>query len=243
MKQFVFCLLLGWALQVSAQDYGGTYYGVKFGPSIGTQTWNQGDRDALFRYHAALWAETVGDESSVLAQVGYHVRGSAIYSRQGLFQGQDGRFYSAPNLVFQWNNLALALAMKRKYDFGSSKAYYMFGLRGEYNLSTNLNSLKDTTDFPLFFAMYYPIEENTRKFTGGLVAGGGLEFPFSDLVGGILEISFSPDFTRQYYRPPISNVTDPFSGQLINLQEQSVRNLSVEISLGLRFLRKVEYID
>lgn len=228
-----------------AQD-GGYYFGLKGGPSIGFQSWNDSKRSPIFRYHGAVYLETLGDESTVFAQVGYHVRGSALRNRSSFAYDVNGQEVRINPFVvgFEFRNISLALAMKKKYAFGGgdSKAYYAFGLRGEYTLNTNLQSI-DSTNVPVSFALYRPFEERVRHFNGGLYLGGGLEFPFSDYVAGILELNICPDFTKQYFREPLFNVTDPYTGGRINVEAQSIRNVSIEISLGLRFTRRIEYID
>ena len=95
------------------------------------------------------------------------------------------------------------------------------------------------------YSLYFPIDDpNTvRHFNGGLDFIGGFEMKFSDTIGGILQFTLSPDITKQYFSVPIPNVRDPYSGQSVTIPAQDIRNLSLEISLGLRFLRKVIYVD
>ncbi len=241
----IFLLMLVACTNVMAQS-GGYHIGLKGGPAIGFQTWNDTKRSPLYKYHGAAYIESLGDESSVFMQVGYHVRGSAIRSRISssyIFNGQEVRV-NPFTVGFEFRNIALVLAMKKKYDFGSNnrKAYYVLGLRGEYTINTNLLNL-DSTDIPVSHAIYLPVEQRVRHFNGGLYLGGGVEFPFSEYIAGTLELNISPDFTRQYFREPLTNVRDPYTGQNINIQEQSIRNVSIELSLGIRFTRKIEYID
>ncbi|MCS7035428.1 MAG: hypothetical protein RMJ33_12540 [Saprospiraceae bacterium] len=212
------------------------------GPSIGWQRWdNSFDRQPLFKYHAMLAIESVDnkhDRNSVFAQFGYHVRGSA--NRFTFFQG-----IGSPLLVFteefQFRNLALTLGAKQKFDWGAGKKYfYAVGLRGEYTLSTNLNELVGGQNPVL--QIYYPFEGAVNRWLAGAFVGGGLELPFSDLVGGQLMFSVSPDFLLQYNQPPIENVIDPLNpGQRIRIPERRIRNLSMELTLSIRLLRKVIY--
>jgi len=77
----------------------------------------------------------------------------------------------------------------------------------------------------------------------GATVGGGWEFEFSELIGGLIEFTINPDLSNQYEQQAIPNVIDPFTNQPITLRERRVRNLTFEVKFGLRFMRKVEYID
>ncbi len=211
---------------------------------MGFQRWdNSFDRQPLFKYHAVLAIESVNnddDRNSVFAQIGYHIRGSA--NRFTFFQG-----VGSPLLVFteefQFRNLALTLGAKQKFDWGaSSKYFYALGLRGEYTLSTQLGQLNSTQNPAL--QIYYPFEGAVNRWVAGVTLGGGIEFAFSDLVGGQLMFSANPDFLLQYNQPAIPNVIDPLNpGQRITIPERRIRNITLELTLGLRLLRKVIYYD
>ena len=78
----------------------------------------------------------------------------------------------------------------------------------------------------------------------GASLGGGIEMPFNDLIGGQLTLSVHPDFTYQYDQPSISNVTNPYDptgSTKITIPERRIRNITIELSFGLRLLRKVVY--
>lgn len=222
----------------------GFVWGLKSGLSAGSQRWGNGgsyDNSLLFQYHGALFIENApSDNSSVLfAQAGYHVRGSAFRYRKSVGVDVNGNSFEAPGFTqqFKFNNAALIVGAKRRGVLGKENAFYSIGLRGEYTLSTNLEAAN------ALFAFYsQPQKEFTRKINYGLSVAGGYEFPFSELVGGILEVSIHPDISRQYFRPPFVG-WDPFQRQNVTVQEQSIRNLTIEISLGIKLLRKVEYID
>jgi len=173
--------------------------------------------------------------------LGYHTRGTSM--RTTFFSTSGNRFDQ--NLSIKFNNVALAIGAKKKLgSLGNLTPYYMLGVRGEYTISTNLAQFeKYNTCYPI-----YPIDkkEFIKKFNYGAIFGGGFEFPFSDLIGGLLEFSINPDFSRQYEQPPISNIINQCNStnsQPINIPERKISNITFEISLGLRFLRKVEYID
>lgn len=221
-------------------------YGIKFGPSIGVQKWDGfNSRDPLFAYHAAAFIESVPEESqfALFAQAGFHVRGSAIRRFAGVYTTTNGeeREFAADTDRFEFRNIALVLGGKRKYDFGANKiAYYSLGLRGEYTIGTNLDQYSEVNRFYLT----YPVDEFVREFNYGVTIGGGFEFPMSEYIGVIVELSASPDFSKQYNQPPIVNVPIPNQpGQSRTIPERQISNISLELSVGFRFLHKIEYID
>lgn len=220
-----------------AQSY---VFGAKLGPSIGLQTWDGFDREPMLAYHFAAYIESYDDDaqSTLYAQLGMHVRGSSNRVRFFTF---NNAFTSSS--TFKFNNLALILAAKRRISMDSDKRpYYLIGIRGEYTISTNLDKFEERNEY--FNSLFYPAEPFVKKFNYGFVAGGGFEFMFSEFVGGILEFTFSPDVSKQYDQPPIGNVVDPLNvGSTRNISARKIRNLSFEISLGIRLLRKVEYYD
>lgn len=222
----------------------GFVWGVKGGLSVGSQRWGNGgsyDNSLLFKYHGAAFIENATENSTsvLFAQAGYHVRGSAFRYRKSVGIDVNGNSFESPGFTqeFQFNNAAIILGAKRRGVLGKDNAFYSIGLRGEYTVSTNLEAAN-----ALFTFYSQPQKEFVKKLNYGLSVAGGYEFPFSDFVGGILEVSIHPDISRQYFRPPFIG-WDPFQRQNVTVQEQSIRNLSIEISLGIKLLRKVEYID
>ncbi len=215
-----------------------TAYTLKSGLSIGTQRWNAfSDRAPLFRYHAAISVENADtEEFAVYAQAGYHVRGSAIRFIN-LSAGASTNFISRP---FEFHNAAVCIGGKQKFAYRNIRAYYLMAIRGEYTVWTNLGRYEDENNIYLFL----PIEGLVRRFNYGITAGGGFEWSFGDFVGGVLEFTVSPDFSYQYRQPPLDNVPSPYQpGVFTSIPERQIRNLSFEISLGIRLLRVVEYID
>lgn len=212
------------------------------GLTLCTQRWdNSFDRDPLLKYHFVLGIESVNNEddrSALLAQFGYHVKGSANRIRYFVPNG--------PNVVFKeeflFRNLSLLLAAKQKFDIGGNrKLFYAGGVRGEYTLSTNL---KDLVDNNPFLVTFYPQDAFVRRWIFGISVGGGVEWMFRDLVGVQLNVWVHPDATLQYNQPPIPNVINPnFPGTTTTIPERRIRNVALEATLGLRLLRKVEYID
>lgn len=235
-KTIVFLLFI--ASSVGAQSY---VYGIKGGPVIGTQNWNNNQRLPLISGHLIASVETWSeDDPNVLfAQLGFHNRGSSL--RQ-LFVNPNSGFIPQSR-SFEFRNLALTVGAKRRIRIGTWSPYYTVGLRGEYTVNTNLQEFQDDN----FTApTTYPLNEFVNKWNYGLYGGGGTEFQFTEYIGAVLELSVNPDLSRQYFQPPLNNISiyNPFTGQTTtSLRERTIRNVSLEITLGLRFLRKVEYID
>ncbi|MBK7429295.1 MAG: hypothetical protein IPI60_20815 [Saprospiraceae bacterium] len=61
-------------------------------------------------------------------------------------------------------------------------------------------------------------------------------------MGIILELQVQPDFSRQVFIPT-TRWNNPYNGQIQQLPEQNIRNLSVELSVGFRLLREIVYED
>lgn len=239
---FVLVFLVG--CQVTyAQSFA---FGVKGGLTIGTQEWgNRLERDALFRYHGIAFIETLpdGNDFALLAQAGYHVKGSSIRTNFFTTTG-DRRQLVTP---FEFKNISLTLGGKKKYAVGQgdTRLFYMFGIRGEYTVDTELGPQDLIEDNP-YLAQIYPFEGFVNDFTYGATVGGGIEVPLSDLVGMSLEFTVNPDFSFQYNQPQIDNVIDPnpnATRPTFTIPERQIRNLSFEVTAGFRFLRIVEYID
>jgi hypothetical protein len=231
IKSLLVCICIAAiALPLTGQSYA---FGIKGGPSLGSQKWNGfNGREPLLRYHGLLFIESHNEESqsSLFAQTGYHIRGSALrtfaYYDEFIMQNVPAR---TSNMEFK--NISLAVGAKRKHDLGISKAYYLFGLRGEYTVDTEMQG---------FMRIYEGLE---NKFLFGVIAGGGIEFPFSRFISGIFEVTVSPDLSKQIYLFPQDTGFTDQNGNPIILREQSISNVSFEVTLGLRFLREIIYYD
>lgn len=241
---FILGLVACLASDIQAQS---TAFVLSGGSTIGIQRWdNSFEREPLFQWHGTIAAESVNnddDKSSLYAQLGYHVKGSAMRFRYWNINGTNA--YQTTER-FKFNNISLVLGAKQKYDLGSGKSkYFYFGaIRGDYTISTNLDELREKNG-NLFAAQslaLYPAEGFVKHFIGGVSVGAGIQLPLSELIGAELKISVNPDFTLQYNQPPIVNVIDPFNpGQNTTIGQRQIRNTTVELSLGLRLLRKVVY--
>ncbi len=245
-------ILLSALVLVAASSYGQSYwYNFKLGPSLGFQRWNNSTttNSQLYGYHAAVAIETYSENSnsSLFAQIGYHIRGSAIrYRSSGYFDPTTGAYHDAPggSVNFQFRNIALLLGAKKKDILGSKDAYFTFGVRGEYTIGTNLQAPDPNSYYAYSF---YPSSAGVNKINYGATLGGGYDFQFSELVGGALELNIHQDFSNQYYTAPIPNVTmfDYTTGQRTQgtLPEQSIKNTTLELSFVLRLLNKVVYTE
>jgi hypothetical protein len=237
---FVFAFLF-FAKILIAQDeeevVGGFKWGIKGGPTIATQKWSGNERNPLFRYHGVAFIESYGTKSSVYAQAGYHVRGSS--TRYGAWQDPlTGQYYRGFSQGYQFRNTSLSVGAIQYKEFRESLRYfYGFGIRGEYNINTNLPKGDQ------IFSAYFPYDDpaTVKKLVGGMDISGGFEKKMGDLTDIVLQFTLSPDFTRQYFQFPIPNIRDPYTGQNTNIPQQDIRNLSLEVSLGIKFWRKVVY--
>lgn len=227
-------------IALAQSDTKATAFVFKGGLSLGTQKWdNSFERQPLFAYHGALAIESAdvySDKYALFAQAGYHVRGSATRFRFNVIGGGANTFRQN----FEFHNAVLILGAKQKKALTDRARYYYFaGLRGEYNISNNLDELREGLDGR--FLNTYPSSGGVNDLVGGVSLGGGIEFDFAELIGGVVELAVHPDFTYQYNSPPFPNVTDPFTGQPTTLPQRQIRNVTIELSVGIKLVRKVIY--
>jgi len=166
------------------------------------------------------------------------------------------RFWSLDNQTYQEGALdvrtkemlglvaSMVLGAKQKRDFGTSgraRFFYGGGLRIDYTLSTNIDDLSRGNPS---LSIFYPSVAFMNRWMVGFTISTGIEFKLKELIGGELKLSIQPDVTPQYNQPSIGNVIDPFNpGTVITISERRIRNAAVELGIGLRLLRKVEYVD
>jgi len=245
MMRFVYVLILiaCWCGKMTAQS---TAYVFQFGPTIGVQKWdNSFEREPLFKYHGALSIESIDnedDKNSLFMQIGYHIKGSA--NRFRYFNINSGAPSGSFTEEFRFNNISLVLGAKQKRPFGASgnsRFFYGGGLRINYTLSTNIDNLSNNSPT---LAIFYPSVGFMNRWMAGFTVTTGIEFKLNELIGGELKLSIQPDVTLQYNQPAIGNVIDPYNpGNVITISERRIRNAAVELGVGLRLLRKVEYVD
>jgi len=215
------------------------WFGVKAGPGVNFQSWSDGsfsnssNTSPLFSLNGDLFVESYDEEKkgSLYAQLGFHTRGSSF------------RFLSFNNTFtdvqgFKYRNLVLELGARKPFDLDKEfDPYFILGIRGEYTVGTNLDN------YLSFGSLFYPVNDFVREFNYGVTLGGGFETYLSELTNVFVEMSLQPDLSFQYMQPPLFNITEPWTQQTINLPLRQSRNLSIELKAGVRFLRKVEYID
>ncbi|MEM7573128.1 MAG: hypothetical protein AAF433_09520 [Bacteroidota bacterium] len=226
------------------EDEGGYLFGLKGGLTVGTQNWGGFEREPLLAYHGDLFIESLPEEGkfSLWAQLGYHIRGSSIQNRFGATT--TGQVFLAPGESFQFRNAVLGVGARQVFSQrNTSNLYWLFGLRVEYTLDTNLDDYDSIED--IFLRGYFPFEDYNfiNRVNYGAIVGGGFEFPLSPMVSALIEISASPDFSLQYNQPEIPNVIDPRTAGNTTLPARQIRNLTLEVSAGFRFRRRIIYID
>lgn len=230
---------------------GGTAFGVKAGPTVGFQSWSNSETELLFRYHGSLSVETYSEDAAnaLFAEVGYHVRGGAQRVRGGAFQLLNStRIVNIATQTFpyEFRNVSLSLGAKQRFSPNSlGDFYYSLAIRGEYTLSDNLSDYHPENDPFAEFNLNHPFPgTNVRRWNYGISAGAGIEFMFSELVGGTVELKISPDISQQYFQQAFSfNSTLNGQQQVRTISERRIRNVSLELSIGFRFLRIVEYVN
>jgi len=235
-KIFILCVLSSSPLINFGQGF---WFGAKGGGAMNVQSWGDGsfgggvNRDPLFTLNGDIFLESLDEykTGALYAQVGFHTRGSSLrfISFNNAFSDQQG---------FKFRNVVLELGAKKSLVKDSKYIpYFILGVRGEYTVGTNL---KDYTNFGQLF---YPIDEFVRKFNYGVTAGGGFELPATELSNVFVEFSLQPDLSFQYEQQPLFNIIDPWTSQSVNIGLRQIRNLSIEAKVGIKFMRKVEYID
>jgi hypothetical protein len=228
MKKLLF---LGLLLVHTSNYFGQSFYfGPKVGPSLNFQFWNDTENDPLLGLNGDIFIESAEEDisSSFYASIGYRTRGSAWRT------GQIGTQFNFNSLKFRFNNAVLEVGAKKMLSTDKEiNPYYAVGLRGEYNISTNLKQYENE--------LYFPQESFVRKIVYGPSFSGGFEFNFRELSKFAIELNLSSDLNSQYYQPPIANIRDPFTGIQTTLQERNIRNYSFEVKFLFKFLRKVIY--
>ncbi len=203
-----------------------TYYGVKLGLGMNNQNWSGSlNHNLIFSPLIDVFAETHDPDSpsSLYAQLGFHQRGSAL--------GFNLRNFA----TYRFNNIALEFGGKRKVlDRDKWDGYYLLGVRVEYTIFTNLGDANNTSLFNLVD------EEFVRKFNYGATVGGGFEYELEDEKIFFVEVTFNPDLSAQYDQPfVLGPFKDPYSstGRDIYIESQKVRNFSLELKIGYKWLR------
>mgnify|MGYP001297520112 CR=1 FL=1 len=233
MKNFLFPIFLV-VFGISTATSQSFWFGAKSGLGLNRQQWSNFNRQFIATAFGDALIESYDEEetNTLYAMLGYHLRGSGIRFTQ--FQG-----YTTQTNGYIFRNLVLELGVKRALgDYGDKyRPYYIMAVRGEYTLSTNLD------EFVGYDTRYFPHNDFVNKFNYGITFGAGYEWTTSNYQKVFLELAINPDVSYQYDQPALSNVRNPYTGTKENLSPVRVRNLSFEIKVGVKFLRKVTYID
>lgn len=227
MKRSLISYLTAWSLCLLATTPLHAQYsaaGFKGGLSVGTQSWNGQDRDPMLGYHLDYVYERFQTEDfSLVMQLGYHQRGSAVRSQFRDLSGNLIRF-NARNL---FHNAVLMLGAKNTLpnELAGGQLYYLLGARVEYTIDDSVSTAQNFSRF-------------VRHINYGVTAGGGATFEVGERYQLFVELQVAPDFSQQIYAPPGRYVAN-YNGNtvFVNLQEQKVINLSLELSIGLKLLR------
>ena len=224
-------------------DWGGYLFGVKGGLSLGNQDWSNLETEFLAAYHGALFLESIpaGGRFSFYGQLGYHVRGSRISRRRGI--DFSGNRYTLPADDFRFQNIALGIGAKSVVRYARlGDLYYSLGLRLEYSLGNNLDKYNVLTNTNgIAFRNNYPFNspDLINEIVYGVSFGGGILFPLGPTKSGFIELTGHPDLSFQYEQGTIDRLIGTQGG----IPARMIRNFTIELSVGIRFLRKWDYID
>ena len=225
---FVFAFLAFFA----TENFGQYYVGFKGGMGLNMQKWNSFERDILFSPCIDVFSETNDDEINKLyASMGFHTRGSGV--RAFGFGFNTFRPYKFNNLSFEVGGKRM-VTVDKKYN-----GYYMLGLRAEYTISTNLGGTSSTSIYNLVSDVY------VRKLNYGVSVGGGFELELSKDKVVFFELVVQPDLSKQYEQLESLTIENPNptpggqfpSPQYVTIVPQEVRNVALELKIGIKFLR------
>lgn len=213
----------------------GTAYGIQSGLTIGTQKWNGSEREPLFAINASAFIDFMsGKHMSTFIQAGYHPKGSAVVQNATQYIGPGGQPINIPRTRYNttFHNLSVVLGVKSRYVLkqDNQRAYFMLGVRGEYTMAYNIGVLGN----PNF-------NDYVNRFNYGPSLGGGYELDLGTSGTALFwQLHFAPDVSYML-NVPNSQWTNPFTLQTETLPAQRIRNMAIEIVMGVRFLRKSEY--
>lgn len=227
MKKLLFVLAL--LAFITTENYGQYYIGVKGGLGVNMQKWNNYERGILFTPCIDVFSESNDDALNKLyISLGYHTRGSTV----------RGFGFTSYN-PYKFNNLVLEAGGKRMLSVDKKfNGYYILALRAEYTLSTNLNGRAATSIYNLVDDTY------VNKFNYGATVGGGFEMELGETKVLFFEVSVNPDLSKQYEQNETLTIENPnptpnpiTTNPFITIVPQEVRNVSLELKVGIKFLR------
>ncbi len=224
----------------------GYVWGIKAGPSYMKQRGHYRTAGSAFGWHADLFYDSYNSTSpnSLYFQLGYHERGAGLTRFYlGNLQNLQLPRLRLDNPKFLYRNAALETGIKKRYELGDRwKGYLGFGLRGEYTFDTNLDKYAAFNEE--YKAPIYPAENFVKHYQYGFTILCGAEFTiWEEQYEGFTELRINQDLSNQYFQPtlPGAGFRDPYTGELHDLNEIGARNLTIELSFGLRIFRVYEY--
>jgi hypothetical protein len=227
---FAFLPLLVFA-QEESEGYNA--YGIKAGPILGVQTWNGSQTDPLLLGIGSLGIFneiSAGGRNSITIELAAHERGSAILQRPFVYQDPvTNQQISVPATTYErkFTNVGLGASFKALYDINNGwNAYYMAGVRVEY-------TVRDTIPFSQF--QQVNVKTGLNPINYGLSFGGGVErrLGSSPLIMQ-LDFQIQPDISYQI-RSPAFSYTNSYTRNTEIFPEQQVRNVSFELTLGIKW--------
>lgn len=206
-------------------------FGAKGGLLVGTQK----NKRALISYHADVFFESMGkwQGEALKRRIGYVIQ--AGYHRRGASYN-NGLFGSNNNFVVSdlFHNIVVSALLKGSFEVGKFAPYYAAGLRLEITPDSSFSQVVNPRD-----------AQGVTPVNFGLWLGGGIEWePPNSPLGIFLELNISPDLTPQIFFPKGTQVQypdyfNPGSTRVEQFQEDyRILNLSIELSLGFKFLLK-----
>jgi len=234
MKKYILLFLTAILFCINAKAQTGTAYGFKGGLTLGSQKWNNQERELLPAYHAAFTLESRDEERGValFGDFGFHVKGSRIIFQKRTYVNQNtNQTVTLPRRTIRqpFNNLSLVIGAKKVGQLTDFVNYYFgLGAHGDYNLSYDV-FYGNNSDF---------FDEYVNKITYGGSVVGGLEYLVGDNAMVFIELSFHPDISKQINLPGGAvSYTDPYTNEQRPIGKQEVINFPLEISVGYKFVR------
>jgi hypothetical protein len=236
-KTFAAAVLLLLATHLAAQEKAkmpmpkGTAFGIQTGLAIGIQKWNGSQREPLFAFTGSMFMDFMtGRRMSTLIQLGYSPKGSSVIQNATQYIGPGGQPINIPRTTYNtiFHNLSMILGAKSRFAMPKPNqwAYFMLGIRGEYTLAYDRGLLGN----PNF-------DDYINKFNWGPSLGGGYEMGLGESNTTLFwQLHIAPDVSY-VLNVPNSQWTNPFTLQTETLPAQRIRNMGIELVMGVRFHR------
>lgn len=223
-KIIILFLLLASCLTTAEAQYKAR--GIKGGLAMGWQQWNGFQRQVLVGYQGGFLLEQVNaNATSFFAELGYHLRGSAV--RVQFFDINSGNFFQSTQRL-RFHNVGVIVGGKKRQQLDNNmETYYMLGARAEYTVADSID-------------LYANMSNYIRRINYGVTVGGGLEIPIGKANELFFELTINPDFSQQVYMPP-GVYYNRYTRQSQQVSEQRVINISLELSVGYKFLKPLYY--